>query len=130
MVTIKAIQLSISSGIESSMNTWDGSHVRNTRNAATRAYKEAVITAPREQLNLVEVHDCFSVTELVTMEDLLISKDDKAVTDVLDGFYDALGNVPCQIDGGLECFGHRSESDTHEIQSLMRTSYVVYCMNK
>src|SRR3546814_4916716 len=41
MVTIKAIQLSISSGIESSMNTWDGSHVRNTSNAATRAYQEA-----------------------------------------------------------------------------------------
>src|SRR3546814_6021537 len=69
MVTIKAIQLSISSGIESSMNTWDGSHVRNTRNAATRAYKEAGITDPREQLKPIEVHDCFSVTELVTMEE-------------------------------------------------------------
>ena len=26
--------------------------------------------------------------------------------DVLDGFYDADGKMPCQIDGGLKCFGH------------------------
>ena len=26
--------------------------------------------------------------------------------DVMDGFYDADGKVPCQIDGGLKCFGH------------------------
>src|SRR3546814_19447576 len=49
MVTIKAIQRSISSGIESSLNTWVGSHVRNTRNAATRAYKEAGLTDPRNK---------------------------------------------------------------------------------
>lgn len=106
LVTVKAIQLSISSGIESQMNTWDGSHVRNTRNAATRAYKEAGITDPRTQLDLIEVHDCFSITELVTMEDLFISQEGNAVSDILDGFYDAGGQVPCQIDGGLKCFGH------------------------
>ncbi|MEJ7926209.1 acetyl-CoA acetyltransferase [Sphingobium sp. AN641] len=106
LVTVKAIQLAISSGIESQMNTWDGSYVRNTRNAATRAYKEAGITDPRTQLNLIEVHDCFSITELVTMEDLFISQEGKAVNDILDGFYDADGQVPCQIDGGLKCFGH------------------------
>jgi len=107
LVTIKAIQLSISSGIESTTNLWDGSYVRNTRAAATRAYKEAGITKPREQLSLMEVHDCFSITELVTMEDLFISKDGEAVTDVLDGFYDRDGGgIPCQVDGGLKCFGH------------------------
>jgi acetyl-CoA C-acetyltransferase len=107
LITIKAIQLSISSGIESTTNLWDGSYVRNTRKAAARAYEEAGITNPREQLSLMEVHDCFSITELVTMEDLFVSKDGEAVTDVLDGFYDRAGNgVPCQVDGGLKCFGH------------------------
>jgi acetyl-CoA C-acetyltransferase len=107
LVTIKAIQLSISSGIESTTNLWDGSYVRNTRNAAARAYKEAGITNPREQLSLMEVHDCFSITELVTMEDLGVSKDGDAVKDVLDGFYDRDGGgIPCQVDGGLKCFGH------------------------
>ena len=106
LVTIKAIQLSISSGIESTMSSWDGSFVRNTRTAATRAYKEAGITDPRKQLSLMEVHDCFSITELVTMEDLFVAEEGRAVNDVLDGFFDRDGGVPCQIDGGLKCFGH------------------------
>lgn len=106
MVTIKALQLSISSGVESTTNQWDGSHVRNTRQAAKKAYQEAGITDPRSQLGLIEVHDCFSITELVTMEDLFISEEGRAVTDILDGFYDHDGGVPCQIDGGLKCFGH------------------------
>ncbi|HSW19145.1 MAG TPA: acetyl-CoA acetyltransferase, partial [Ramlibacter sp.] len=43
----------------------------------------------------------------VTMEDLGISADGQAVADVLDGFYDREGGgVPCQVDGGLKCFGH------------------------
>ncbi len=52
------------------------------------------------------MHDCFSITELVTMEDLYLSKEGEAWRDVLDGFYDADGGLPCQIDGGLKCFGH------------------------
>ena len=55
---------------------------------------------------MIEVHDCFSITELVTMEDLDISEAGDGWKDVLDGFYDADGKVPCQIDGGLKCFGH------------------------
>ncbi len=106
LVTIKAIQLSISSGTETTMSDWDGSYVRNTRNAAKRAYAEAGIDNPREQLSMIEVHDCFSITEFVTMEDLGISAEGRAATDILDGFYDADGGVPCQIDGGLKCFGH------------------------
>ena len=106
LVTIKAVQLSVSSGRESTTDQWDGSYVRNTRNAASRAYKEAGITDPRNQLGLIEVHDCFSITELVTMEDLFLSEDGRAVSDILDGFYDRDGKVPCQIDGGLKCFGH------------------------
>jgi acetyl-CoA C-acetyltransferase len=40
------------------------------------------------------------------MEDLQLSAEGTAIKDVLDGFYDADGKVPCQIDGGLKCFGH------------------------
>jgi acetyl-CoA C-acetyltransferase len=106
LVTIKAIQLSISSGVESTTTDWDGSYVRNTRNAAKRAYAEAGIDNPREQLSMIEVHDCFSITEFVTMEDLGISEEGRAAYDVRDGFYDRDGKIPCQIDGGLKCFGH------------------------
>lgn len=121
LVTIKAIQLSISSGVESTMSGWDGSHVPNTRNAARRAYAEAGIDDPRAQLDLVEVHDCFSITELVTMEDLGLSADGGAVRDVLNGFYDREGGgVPCQIDGGLKCFGHPIGA------SGLRMAYEIY----
>lgn len=106
LITVKALQLAVSNGLEAQHNSWDGSHFVTTRAAAKRAYDEADITNPREQVSLIEVHDCFSITELVTMEDLFISPEGGAVKDVMDGFYDADGKVPCQIDGGLKCFGH------------------------
>lgn len=106
LITVKALQLSVSNGTEAQHNSWDGSHFMTTRKAAERAYREAGIEKPRDELSLIEVHDCFSITELVTMEDLHISPEGQAVTDVMDGFYDADGSIPCQIDGGLKCFGH------------------------
>jgi acetyl-CoA C-acetyltransferase len=106
IISVKALQLAVSNGLEAQHNSWDGSYFATTRIASTRAYAEAGITRPREQINLIEVHDCFSVTELVTMEDLHISPEGGAIKDVLDGFYDADGTLPCQIDGGLKCFGH------------------------
>ena len=106
LVTVKALQLAVSNGVEAQHNSWDGSYFMTTRKAAERAYKEAGITKPRDQISMFECHDCFSVTELVTMEDLYLSKEGEAWKDVLDGFYDADGQIPCQIDGGLKCFGH------------------------
>ena len=40
------------------------------------------------------------------MEDLGLSDAGRAVHDVLDGRYDREGRIPCQVDGGLKCFGH------------------------
>ncbi|TAL04159.1 MAG: acetyl-CoA acetyltransferase [Rhodospirillaceae bacterium] len=106
MVTVKALQISVSNGWELQGMGWDGSYVHTTRIAAKRAYKEAGIDKPRAQISLTEVHDCFSITELVTMEDIGLSTEGGAVKDVLDGLFDADGKIPCQIDGGLKCFGH------------------------
>ena len=106
LITVKALQLSVSNGTEVQHNSWDGSYFMTTRAASKRAYQEAGIDNPRDAISLIEVHDCFSVTELVTMEDLYISPEGGAVNDIMDGFYDADGQLPCQIDGGLKCFGH------------------------
>ena len=106
LITVKALQLSVSNGVEAQHNSWDGSYFATTRVASKRAYHEAGVKDPRAEIDLIEVHDCFSVTELVTMEDLHISAEGRAINDVLDGFYDADGTIPCQIDGGLKCFGH------------------------
>ncbi len=106
MVTVKSMQLALSNGSEIGFDGWDGSYALTTRLASQRAYREAGITNPREELDLIEVHDCFSVTELVTMEDLGLSKPGEGWRDVLAGTYDADGEVPCNLDGGLKCFGH------------------------
>ncbi len=106
LVSVKALQLALSSGEEMSYDEWDGDHFMTTSVCSTRAYEEAGITDPREEISMMELHDCFSITELVTYEDLHISERGKACDDVLDGFYDRDGQIPAQIDGGLKCFGH------------------------
>ena len=120
VVTIKAMQLALSNGYELSNSEWDGSYTLTTRIAAERAYNEAGIKAPGKELDLVEVHDCFSITELIVMEDLFLSEEGRAIEDVLDGVYDADGKIPCQIDGGLKCFGHPIGA------SGLRMAYEIY----
>jgi len=105
-VSVKALQLSLSNGTEVGHDSWDFDHFITTEIAAKRAYAEAGVKNPRDEISMMEVHDCFSITELVTYEDLQISPRGGAIKDVMDGFYDADGGLPCQIDGGLKCFGH------------------------
>ena len=106
LVTIKSLQLAPSNGVEMSHNSWDGSYTLTTPIAAKRAYAEAGIIDPQKELDLIEVHDCFSITELVVMEDLFLSERGEAWKDILDGKFDRDGRIPCQVDGGLKCFGH------------------------
>ncbi|MHB9020191.1 MAG: acetyl-CoA acetyltransferase, partial [Minisyncoccota bacterium] len=106
IISVKAIQLAVSDGSESSFNEWDGEHFVTTSKCSTKAYEEAGIKNPREEISMMELHDCFSITEMVTYEDLHISERGHAWKDALDGFYDRDGRLPAQVDGGLKCFGH------------------------
>ena len=106
LISVKALQLALSSGEEMGYNDWDGDHFVTTSQCSKQAYKEAGITNPKEEISMMEVHDCFSITELVTMEDLHISERGQAYKDVMDGMFDRDGKTPCQVDGGLKCFGH------------------------
>ncbi len=74
--------------------------------AADEAYRQAGVTDPRSQLALAEVHDCFTPTELVLMEDLGFSERGHAWKDVLDGAFELTGDLPVNSDGGLKSFGH------------------------
>ena len=120
LVSVKALQICTSHGWEAQYGAWDGSYVPTTRAAAGRAYAEAGISDPKAEIGLAEVHDCFSITELVTMEDLQLSDDGRAAFDFLDGRYDRDGAVPAQVDGGLKCFGHPVGA------SGLRMAYEVY----
>jgi len=105
-VYVKAMQIAVTSGEEHAFTNWDGAHVESTYRAGVMAYEEAGIKNPREELSMMEVHDCFSITELAVYEDLQISPRGKAKEDVDSGFFELDGKIPCQTDGGLKCFGH------------------------
>jgi acetyl-CoA C-acetyltransferase len=74
--------------------------------SARDAYQQAGITNPRRELAMAEVHDCFTPTELVLMEDLGFSERGTAWKEVLDGAFDLDGDLPVNPDGGLKSFGH------------------------
>lgn len=74
--------------------------------SAQDAYAQAGITDPRAQLAMAEVHDCFTPTELVLMEDLGFAERGTAWKEVLAGTYDLHGELPVNPDGGLKSFGH------------------------
>jgi acetyl-CoA C-acetyltransferase len=74
--------------------------------SAVDAYAQAGITDPRAELSLAEVHDCFTPTEVVLMEDLGFTDRGQAWKEMLAGDFDADGRLPVNVDGGLKSFGH------------------------
>lgn len=76
------------------------------RKCAQMAYDMAGIKNPREELDLAEVHDCFSITELCIYEDFGFSPRGGAKEDIESGFFERTGGLPINVDGGLKCFGH------------------------
>ena len=76
-----------------------------TRSGAD-AYAQAGIEDPRAALAMAEVHDCFTPTELVLMEDLGFADRGAAWKEVLAGTFDLEGELAVNPDGGLKSFGH------------------------
>ena len=74
--------------------------------SAEDAYQQAGVTNPRAELAMAEVHDCFTPTELVLMEDLGFAERGFGWKEVLAGTYDLDGELAVNPDGGLKSFGH------------------------
>src|SRR5213080_2670150 len=74
--------------------------------SAVDAYAQAGIKEPRQELAMAEVHDCFTPTELVLMEDLGFAARGTAWKEVLAGTFDLEGELAVNPDGGLKSFGH------------------------
>jgi acetyl-CoA C-acetyltransferase len=74
--------------------------------AARGAYAQAGVNDPRAEVAMAEVHDCFTPTELVLMEDLGFAERGFGWKEVLAGTYDLDGELPVNPDGGLKAFGH------------------------
>ncbi|WP_433709358.1 acetyl-CoA acetyltransferase [Nocardia sp. CA-084685] len=74
--------------------------------SAKDAYTQAGIIDPRSEISFAEVHDCFTPTELVLMEDLGFADRGQAWKDSVAGDFDLNGRLPVNPDGGLKSFGH------------------------
>jgi acetyl-CoA C-acetyltransferase len=75
-----------------------------TRRAARRAYEDANV-AP-EDLDFAEVHDCFSIAELIAYEDLGFCEPGEGAELVREGVTAPDGDLPVNTSGGLKSKGH------------------------
>lgn len=103
---IKALSLVAGNGSGLTDPSYDYTTFPEIVRCAEDAYAQAGITDPRAQLAMAEVHDCFTPTELVLMEDLGFCERGTAWQQVLDGAFDLDGDLPVNPDGGLKSFGH------------------------
>jgi acetyl-CoA acyltransferase len=75
-----------------------------TRNAAKQAYEQAGVSP--EDLDLVELHDCFATAELVHYDNLMLCPEGGAVDFFESGATWRDGSTPVNVSGGLESKGH------------------------
>lgn len=75
-----------------------------TRNAALQAYEQAGVSP--DDLDLVELHDCFATAELVHYDNLMLCPEGGAVDFFESGAPTRDGKLPVNVSGGLESKGH------------------------
>jgi len=119
-VYVKAMAASGGPQRDPSKDDYDFTHVEENVRAAGMAYREAGITHPREELSVAEIHDCFTIHELILYEDLGWSPRGRAAEDIEKGAFELKGDLPVNTDGGLKCFGHPLGA------SGLRMQYEVY----
>ncbi len=105
-VTIKGVGLSVGPGWGREKTSYDFTFWDETAYAAKQAYEMAGIKSPRTELDMVELHDCFSIAELIAYESLFLCERGKARQDVDAGTFTQEGEVPVNLSGGLKSFGH------------------------
>lgn len=105
-IFVKALSFVAGPGAGPLDSTYDYTSFREVVRSGEDAYAQAGVTDPRAELAMAEVHDCFTPTELVLMEDLGFSDRGMAWKDVLTGTFDLDGELAVNPDGGLKSFGH------------------------
>ncbi len=103
---IKAAEIVASAGVGQYETSYDYTTVLETEAAAAAAYRKAGITDPAKQLDLVELHDCFTITEIVLYETLGLTPRGQGWRDSIEDKYMIGGRLPVNTDGGLKAMGH------------------------
>lgn len=127
-VTVKGLGISVGPGWGKQKEDYDFTHWPETEHASRQAYEMAGIKDPRKELDVAEIHDCFSISELVAYESLGFCEKGKAKEDIDAGTFIAPDfrepvmkacaateaeiaaapekSLPVNHSGGLKCSGH------------------------
>jgi acetyl-CoA C-acetyltransferase len=103
---IKALSFVAGNGSGLTDPAYDYTTFPEVGQSAADAYAQAGVTSPRDEIAMAEVHDCFTPTEIILMEELGFAERGTAWKEVLAGTYDLDGELPVNPDGGLKAFGH------------------------
>ena len=85
---------------------YEYTNMEETYRAGLEAYREAGIKEPRKEISLAEVHDCFTITELVNYEDLGFCGRGEGGKLISEGVTALNGELPVNTSGGLKSCGH------------------------
>jgi acetyl-CoA C-acetyltransferase len=105
-IYVKALAITAGARQGHMRQDYDFTHIEENRLGSRLAYKEAGVMNPRKEISMAEVHDCFTIHEMLVYEDLGFSPVGKAPEDVRAGTFTLQGELPVNTDGGLKCFGH------------------------
>jgi acetyl-CoA C-acetyltransferase len=130
-VTIKGVGIAIGPGWGKNKEDYDFTSWPETEYAARQAYRIAGIKSPRKELDIAEIHDCFSIAELIASESLGFCEKGAAREELIDnGAFiapqfreevmkkwgasekeirnapDPEDILPINLSGGLKSFGH------------------------
>jgi acetyl-CoA C-acetyltransferase len=107
-VIIRGIGLSVASGYFTAQfdQTFSFTGFRSTQEAARQAYQQAGIKDPFKEIDVVDLHDCFTITEIVDYEDLGFAKKGEGWRLIDEGVTALQGELPVNTGGGLKSCGH------------------------
>lgn len=105
-IYIKGLEITVGARQGAMEQDYDFVHIEENVIGSKRAYAEAGVRDPRREISCAEVHDCFSIHEMIVYEDLGFSKRGRAREDIEAGTFTLEGELPVNTDGGLKCFGH------------------------
>ncbi len=107
-VIIRGVGLSVTTGYYTAQMdpSFSFTGFESTRRAAAEAYRRAGIKDPLGEVDLVELHDCFTITEIINYEDLGFAAKGEGWKLIEEGETYIGGKLPVNASGGLKSCGH------------------------
>jgi len=105
-IYIKSLAISVGPRLDLMTQDYDFIHIEENVRASQMAYAEAGIKNPRSELSICEVHDCFTIAEIMVYEALGFAEKGKGQELILKEKTKLGGKIPVNTSGGLKSKGH------------------------